>query len=479
MSGAASAVRLARVSALAVALAAAFACSSSGGGSGPGGGSDSGASSGGSGGGSGSGSSSGGSDSGASCASGCNDGFSCTVDACVAGACKHSIGPNSGATACPAGQYCTVEKGCVAAPACASVTDCQNAWKGDACKANIACDLASSVCTFDVLDKDKDGYPPQVCGGGDCNDNDPAIHPGATITCDGKDDACTGVIDQEPHADQWCQSSKGPQFVCASGSCTCPAANVCGSSCTDKMTDPQNCGTCGKSCPTGDACMNGTCACSAPLKVCNGSCIDVSSDPSNCGSCGKVCAGDAALCESGACTCLSPGTMCGTSCVYLSDNSNCGSCGNVCPTGSQCTAGQCQCNNSNIMCNGACVDQNNDPQNCGGCGTTCPTGGLGCQIGVCYCPNREQPCWQGSISTCVDFTSDPNNCNGCGLACSPGQICTAGTCCAQGQQGCMSAGNMICVNMQTDPNNCGACGNVCNSNVWDGGQFACVAGRCQ
>jgi hypothetical protein len=43
--------------------------------------------------------------------------------------------------------------------------------------------------------------------------------------------------------------------------CGCNAgANLCGSSCVDLTSDPNNCGNCGKVCPSGDLCGDGACA---------------------------------------------------------------------------------------------------------------------------------------------------------------------------------------------------------------------------
>lgn len=43
------------------------------------------------------------------------------------------------------------------------------------------------------LDQDGDGSPPD---GGDCDDGDPAVHPGALETCDGRDQDCDGDVDE-------------------------------------------------------------------------------------------------------------------------------------------------------------------------------------------------------------------------------------------------------------------------------------------
>jgi eukaryotic-like serine/threonine-protein kinase len=51
---------------------------------------------------------------------------------------------------------------------------------------------SNGACT----DEDGDGYGMGCAAGLDCNDRDPAIHPGATEICNFKDDNCNGVVDE-------------------------------------------------------------------------------------------------------------------------------------------------------------------------------------------------------------------------------------------------------------------------------------------
>ena len=56
--------------------------------------------------------------------------------------------------------------------------------------------MGNSLAWAACIDNDGDGYGVNCLAGPDCNDNDAAIHPGATETCNGKDDDCDGQTDE-------------------------------------------------------------------------------------------------------------------------------------------------------------------------------------------------------------------------------------------------------------------------------------------
>jgi hypothetical protein len=339
----------------------------------------------------------GGGSGGCSAAADCDDGFSCTIDTCTAGTCAHHIGPNSGATACPAGTFCKLGAGCVQGDVCATTDQCVQKLGGDACKANIFCDPATSVCMYATLDKDGDGHPPVVCGGDDCDDSDPNVYPGAPEVCDGKDNDCNGSIDEGASAS--CPAAS----TCQGGACTCAAASQCNGVCVDLQTDGAHCGSCANACPSGATCAAGKCQCAASATVCNGVCVDTQTDPQNCHGCGNTCATGYA-CLAGSCACTK--TSCGGACVdTATDAQHCGNCQTACGAGASCQAGKCVCSSGLTSCNGACVDLKTDPHNCNACGTVCGA----CQNGTCIqCPTADlfvEMDLSGSMATALGTTT--------------------------------------------------------------------------
>lgn len=131
---------------------------------------------------------------------------------------------------------------------------------------------------------------------------------------------CCGGIDlstRPPTCNGDCCPRSGA--CCADGSC-CLAPDKCcpgpgGSSCTSLLNDRQNCGACGHSCAPNGICSGGICRDCGPRftacgfnnccrddveDCCNGVCRDITSDPNNCGSCGHGCSSGEG-CVSGQC----------------------------------------------------------------------------------------------------------------------------------------------------------------------------------
>lgn len=176
----------------------------------------------------------------------------------------------------------------------------------------------SAICP----DRDNDGFRDAMCGGTDCDDNDPTVNPGATedcrsvrdLNCDGNRTTCpagTGCFDGVcapgclegacsegfrcqmggVPAGQYCVSS-----ICAMG---CPPGQVCG---------PRGCqAPCdGARCPSGQECIGGACQdlCAGVRCPMNQHCVSGRCQPNcSCAGCpaGQNCNAMSGVCETPGC----------------------------------------------------------------------------------------------------------------------------------------------------------------------------------
>lgn len=264
----------------------------------------------------------------------------------------------------------------------------------------------------------------------------------------------------------------------------------CGDVCSDTQTDSENCGGCGKLCPSAEVCVKGACVTECPSgdTLCTagdsgaGTCVNTRSDNHNCGSCHHSCP-TGQVCSSGVCnsTCGSMAegqTLCGGDggspvCANLqTDDANCGKCGTVCNKSQVCTAGQCTsvCTPDQTVCGGDggasyCANTQTDNANCGTCGQSCGTLEV-CSGGACgsECSFQQILCTtDGGTPYCADNQTDNKNCGTCGNICpSATPVCSGGKCSTGAlPPSCVTANGL---KWCYDPNTCGkACNFVCAS----------------
>jgi hypothetical protein len=258
------------------------------------------------------------------------------------------------------------------------------------------------------------GTPPQ---------DEPCLPPSIWVTSTGGFGQCLA------------QGCMGPEGYCADngnvGICTFEGFG--GYTCVNLSSDPANCGAIGLTCPSGQTCTAGACSgdvapCGAgsngaycdlgsgtsTLCCAGGGCTNTLTDPNNCGTCGTVCSSNLSCvqghCEATSCTGQPNASPCGagatneccsSACVDTqTDTNNCGSCGVHCVGAETCQGGLCGFNTCAPAIQG-------DP---------CHLAGISYYAGDCC------------GASCVDTTSDPANCGGCNLTCTGGTTCSSSTC---------------------------------------------------
>ncbi|MEI8255836.1 MAG: putative metal-binding motif-containing protein [Deltaproteobacteria bacterium] len=259
-------------------------------------------------------------------------------------------------------------------------------------------------------DLDGDGHRDAACGGDDCNDADPNVHPGAVETCAGTRDLnCDGALTYCPAtttciggfcASHCVEGSCAQDFVCVSvagsdgcvpGACagvTCPVGEVCGpAGCQDPCL--------GAVCPAGETCRGGDCvnpcsglACPTQQHCEAGACVP------DCG-CYTCASHPGLVCESSGTHCVSPD--CETTSCAPGSVRDCTGAAAVCRVlcaGVRCPIGEA-CNTTDGRCHrDLCF------------GVAC-AGGFSCEMGVCVAP--PMPDAGHPDSSAIDSGSTPQD----------------------------------------------------------------------
>lgn len=288
------------------------------------------------------------------------------------------------------------------------------------------------------VDADGDGHRAASCGGGDCDDADPAVHPGAFEPCNATRDFDCRPADPCPTGTM-CDAETGLcSTACFEGACadgyTCTASNVCLESACATRTEPCpegtlcRAGTCvepcdGVVCPRGRLCAGGACIDPCAGVVCPSMQVCIAADPGARTVCGPACT----------CSDLAASVICGAgrACDARPDSPTVGHCVDpgcetaICAPTESCVGGSCRdacigvtCPLGQLCRMGECVVDRCASVTCGS--------GLLCRDGACVSTCDGVSCPTGE--RCVDGGCEPDPC--ASVDCGPEARCVEGTCVA-------------------------------------------------
>ena len=288
--------------------------------------------------------------------------------------------------------------------------------------------------TIICVDADGDGHRDATCGGGDCDDTDATVHPGAFEPCDATRDldclpmrACpTGTV-CDPESGlcvaECFEGGCSTGYECTSGRCV---EALCAAR-TEPCPDGTRCraGECvapcdGVVCPRGQLCRGGACIDPCEGVVCPANQVCVAADPDARTVCGPSCNCTelaAPLCPSDEACDTRAGSATEGHCV----DPGCETA--ICADTEACAGGACvdACDGVTCPTDQVCVDGSCVPDRCAR--VSCP-GAQVCRDGECYDACDGVMCGPGLL--CRDGACVPDPCDG--IECGEGFRCAGGTC---------------------------------------------------
>lgn len=298
------------------------------------------------------------------------------------------------------------------------------------------------------VDADGDGHRDAACGGSDCDDTDPNVHPGAFERCDATED-----LDCQPMRDcpdgtvcdtmtglcatQCFEGGCAPGFTCVGSQCVdtacamrteaCPSGTLCREG---ECVAPCD----GVVCPAGEVCAGGACVDPCEGVVCPANQVCIADDPSATTVCGPACTCDeitVSICPTDAACDERMGSDTLGECV----DPGCESV--TCGPGEVCTDGMCVDGCAGVVCprDQVCLDGSCVPDLCAS--VVCP-GTQVCRDGTCFDACDGVSCSEGEL--CRDGACVPDRCFG--IECATGERCVEGTCIPDGPVDAGGGGSM-------------------------------------